>query len=69
MLFWGKKFLSPNLIEKKMLSMKRAEKNIMLELCALKNIVFVEKKFSAALRSKSFFFDSDKNHSHPPPLS
>ena len=42
--FWGKQILSANLIEKKILSLKWAEKNILLGLCALKNIVFVEKK-------------------------
>ena len=42
--FWRKKFLSANLIEKKILSLKWADKNILLALCALKNIVFVEKK-------------------------
>ena len=42
--FWGKKFMSTNLIEKKNLSVKWTEKKILLALCALKNIVFVEKK-------------------------
>ena len=42
MFFLGKKkILSANLIEKQILSVKWAE---MLALCALKNIVFVEKK-------------------------
>ena len=40
----GGDFLSANLIEKKILSVKWAEKNILLALCALKTIVFVEKK-------------------------
>ena len=44
MVFWGKIFLSINLIEKKILSLKWAEKNILLALCALKIIVFAEKK-------------------------
>ena len=64
--FWGKHFC---LLEKKFLSQKWAEKNIMLALCALKIIVFVEKKIM--LREKKFcekkYFDSEKNHS-PPPL-
>ena len=40
--FLGKNFLSANLIENKFLYLKWAEKNILLALCALKNIVFVE---------------------------
>ena len=44
MFFWGKKFLSANLMEKKILSLTWAEKNILFALWALKNIVFVEKK-------------------------
>ena len=44
MVFWGKHFLSANLIEKQNLFVKWAEKNILLELCAFKNIVLVEKK-------------------------
>ena len=48
MVFLGEKdFLSANLIEKKYLSMKWAEKNILLALCALKNIVFVDKNNGA----------------------
>ena len=43
MFFWGKTFLLANLIEKKFQSLKWTEKKILLELCALKNIVFVEK--------------------------
>ena len=39
--FWGKTILSANLIDNKFLSLKWPEKNI---LCAIKNIVFVEKK-------------------------
>ena len=44
MFFWAKKILSANLIEKKCLFLKWAEKQILLALCALKIIVFVEKK-------------------------
>ena len=52
-----KKILSANLIEKIFLSLKWAETNILLALCALKNIIFVEKKIMsrqvvAALRSE-----------------
>ena len=44
MVFWVKKCLSANLIEKQILSLKLAETNILLALCTLKNIVFVEEK-------------------------
>ena len=65
--FFRKKIvLSANFIEKKFLSVKWAEKNILLALCALKNIVFVEKnnvakkKNTAALPSEKKYFDSEK---------
>ena len=41
-----------NLIEKQFLSLKWVEKNILLALCAFKNIVFVEKKFCCAEKKK-----------------
>ena len=44
MFFWEKTFLLANLIGKKKLSLKWAETNILLALCALENIVFVEEK-------------------------
>ena len=49
-------FLSANLIEKKILSPKWAEKKILLALCALKIIVFVEK-----MREKKFCCAAKKN--------
>ena len=68
----SKKNLSANLIEKKILSLKWAENNILLALRALKNVVFVEinnvattcreKKFCCAAKRKKKF-DSEKNHS------
>ena len=43
--FFGRKqFLSANLIEKKNYVSEMGRKNILLPLCALKNIVFAEKK-------------------------
>ena len=42
MFFWGEKILSANLLEIFFLSLKWAEKNILLALCALK--IVVEKK-------------------------
>ena len=78
MVFWEKKFLSAILIEKKILSLKWAEQNILLALCALKNVVFVkkinnnvatncrEKKNLLRCEAKKIF-DSEKTNS-PPPL-
>ena len=43
MVFWGKVFLSANLIEKTFLTLKWTEKNILLALCALQIIFFIEK--------------------------
>ena len=67
------------MIDKKNLSMKWAEENILLALCALKNIGFEEKKImsrqfvtkknSAAPRSEKNILTQKKKHSSPPPLS
>ena len=67
--------------KKNYVSEKWAEQNILLALCALNIIVFIEKnnvattcreeKNSAALQSEKKCFDSEKNHgppSPPPPL-
>ena len=44
MVFMGEKYSVCKFAFKKILTLKWAEKNILLALCALKNIVFVEKK-------------------------
>ena len=59
-----KKFLSTNLLEFFFLSLKWAEQNILLAVCALKIVVFVEKN-----NVETIFFYFDKNHTPPPPLS
>ena len=55
MVFWGKYFLSANLMEK-FLSLTWTVKNILKTLYALKNIVFVERKKNVATtcREKKF---------------
>ena len=58
--FGEKKFLSANLLEKTFLSLKWAEKNILLALCALKIIVFGEAKKNILTPKKIIA---------PPPLS
>ena len=50
--FGGKQILSANLIEKNFLSLKWEEKHILLALCALTNIVFVQKTFNFCCTSK-----------------
>ena len=52
----GNKFLSANLIEKIFLSLKWAEKNILLAICAFKKYCFLEKKkFCCAYKRKKIF--------------
>ena len=73
--FWGTFFCLQIWLKNKFLSLKSAEKNIMLALCALKNIVFVEnkecqlsrKKVLLRCEAKTKYFDSE--HRPPPPLS
>ena len=50
----GKKILSANLLEIFFLCLKWAEKNILLALCALKIIVFVDKKYCRDNLSRIF---------------
>ena len=78
MVFGEKIILLANLIEKKCPSLKWAEKNILLALCALKNIVFVEKNnvattcreknFCCAAKRKKYILTPKKTIA-PPPLS
>ena len=56
--------MSANFMRKKILSLTRAEKNILKALYALKKLVLVEKAFSAAPQSEKNNFDSEKTHSH-----
>ena len=53
------------------LSLKWAEKNILLAICALKNVVFVEKKimkkFLLRCEAEKNILTPEKNHSSSPP--
>ena len=77
MVFWEKLFLSANLFDIFFLSLKWAEKNILLALCALQIIVSWKKNnVATTCREQSFccaakrknIFRLRKKHSPPPPF-